>query len=195
MILCEDTRVSSKLLQAFGIQKPLSSVHQHSTEAKLDALVQEVVEGKNIAYICDAGTPGMNDPGGKLVERAFQARVAVVPIPGASALTVAISVCGFPMDEFRYLGFVPHKKGRQTFFADVAASGIPSIFLESTHRILKALEQLKEALNPERQIFIGRELTKLHESLYRGTIGEVMQAIQQTSTKGEFILIIGPEPK
>lgn len=195
LVLCEDTRVSAKLLNAFGIKKPLVSVHQHSTDAKLQALVEEISQGKRVAYVCDAGTPGMNDPGGKLVELAFQAHIPVVPIPGASALTLAISVCGFPMDEFTYVGFAPHKKGRQTFFSEIAARSTPTVFLESTHRIMKAFEQLEEVLPPGRLVFVGRELTKLHETLYRGAIKDVREAIQQTSTKGEFILIIGPQPK
>lgn len=194
-ILCEDTRVTSKLLAAFEISKPLISVHEHSSDAKLDALIREVEAGKNLAYVCDAGTPGMNDPGGKIVERAYQAQILIEPIPGASALTLAISCCGFAMDEFTYLGFAPHKKGRQTFFTEIAERKTPTIFLESTHRILKALEQLIATLDPNRLIFIGRELTKMHETLYRGTASEVLAQLQRTSTKGEFILIVGNQPK
>ncbi len=194
-IICEDTRVSSKLLTTLGISKPLISVHEHSTDAKLEALVREAAAGKHYAYLCDAGTPGMNDPGGKLAECAFATGVTVIPIPGPSALTAAISSCGFAMDEFTYVGFAPHKKGRKTFFEEMAARKTPSIFLESTHRILKAMEQLAEALDPQRLVYIGRELTKMHETIYRGTLAEVTKALEQTSTKGEFILIIGPHIK
>ncbi|MCC7357210.1 16S rRNA (cytidine(1402)-2'-O)-methyltransferase [Candidatus Uhrbacteria bacterium] len=195
IILCEDTRVSSKLLAAFEISKPLISVHEHSSDDKLDALVREAKDGKRYAYICDAGTPGMNDPGGKLAERAFASGVTVVPIPGPSAVTAAISSCGFPMDEFTYHGFAPHKKGRKSFFEEMLARKSPSIFLESTHRILKTLEQLEEIIDSNRLIYVGRELTKMHETVYRGTISEVRQSIEKTSTKGEFIVIIGPKPK
>lgn len=194
-IICEDTRVSSKLLTTLGISKTLISVHEHSTDAKLEALVREAAAGKHYAYVCDAGTPGMNDPGGKLAEVAFDAGVTVVPIPGPSALTAAISSCGFPMDEFVYVGFAPHKKGRKTFFEEMASRKSPTIFLESTHRIEKAMEQLAEALDPHRLIYIGRELTKMHETIYRGIVQQVRTELIQTSTKGEFILIIGPQSK
>lgn len=191
-ILCEDTRVTSKLLAHLEIRKPLVSLHEHTDERRLDALIERIALGESYAYVSDAGTPGMNDPGGKLVERAFAAGIQVIPIPGASALTAAISVCGFAMDEFTYLGFVPHKKGRETFFRELAARETASVFLESTHRIQKTMESLAAHLHSSRQIFIGRELTKLHETLYRGTIDEVRATLQATSTKGEFIVVIGP---
>lgn len=195
LIACEDTRVTSKLLTAYGISKPLMSLHEHSDSGAVAKAIAALEQGRNLAYACDAGTPGMNDPGGKLVAAAFAANITVVPLPGASALTAAISVCGFPMDEFAYLGFVPHKKGRQTMFADIAADKRPTIILESTHRIEKTLTSLAEALEPKRPVFVGRELTKLHETLYRGTCAEITAKLKATSTKGEFIIIVGPQPK
>lgn len=191
-IACEDTRVTSKLLSHYEFKKPLIALHEHSSGDAIARLIRDVVSGKNIAYVSDAGTPGVNDPGGKLVQAALEAGVTVVPIPGVSALTAAISVCGFPMDDFTYAGFVPHKKGRQTFWKEVAAREMPTVFFESTHRIGKALDEMTAVLDPARKIFIGRELTKMHESLYRGTIDEVQKAIQATSSKGEFVVIIGP---
>jgi len=197
-IACEDTRVTSKLLAHLKIAKPLVSVHEHSAGGTVERLIERIRKGESIAYVTDAGTPGVNDPGGKLVEAAFAAGVAVVPIPGPSALAAVISVCGFPMDEFTYLGFVPHKKGRETMFREMAARKTPSVFFESTHRIEKTLEQMERAWqvmpqhNIQRLIFIGRELTKMHETLYRGTIDVVRQALQTTSTKGEFVVIVGP---
>ncbi len=195
LIACEDTRVSSKLLTSFEISKSLISLHEHSDEAKLEKILQEIEQGKDVAYISDAGTPGVNDPGGKLVALARERGVTIVPIPGASALSTAISVCGFAMDDFHYAGFAPHKKGRKTFFQEVADRKIPTIFFESTHRIEKALDSLKEFLQPGRVIFIGRELTKQFETLYTGTIEEVTKQLQETSLKGEFVLIVGPLPK
>lgn len=197
-IACEDTRVTSKLLAHLKIAKPLIALHEHSDPRSIARLIDRLRQGESIAYVSDAGTPGVNDPGGKLVQACFSASggevgILVVPIPGSSALSTAISVCGFPMDEFMYLGFVPHKKGRQTMFRDMASRSLPSIFFESTHRILKTLEELKAHLDPARLIFCGRELTKMHETLYRGTIDEVIKHLQATSIKGEFVLIIGPQ--
>jgi len=190
-IACEDTRVTSKLMAHLDLKKSLVSVHEHSNPKAVASLVQRLLAGEKIAYVCDAGTPGMNDPGGKLVQAAMEAHIKIEPIPGPSALTAAISVCGFPMDEFHYIGFIPHKKGRETLFKEIAARETPTIFLESTHRIMKTLEALAKHLDPSREIFIGRELTKLHETLYRGMITDVIQRLEATSTKGEFIVIIG----
>jgi 16S rRNA (cytidine1402-2'-O)-methyltransferase len=191
-IACEDTRVSKHLLNHYAIQKPLIACHEHSHEAAHAKLIDRLRTGASIAYISDAGTPGVNDPGGKLVAAAFAAGIKVETIPGPSALTAAISVSGFPMDEFVYLGFVPHKKGRETMFREIAARATPSVFFESTHRIEKTLTALAKVLDPTRLICIGRELTKLHETVYRGSIDEVQKALQATSTKGEFVVIIGP---
>jgi len=190
-IACEDTRVTSKLMAHLDMKKSLVSVHEHSNPKAVASLIQRLLAGEKIAYICDAGTPGMNDPGGKLVQAAMEAHIKVEPIPGPSALTAAISVCGFPMDDFTYIGFIPHKKGRETLFKEMAERETPTIFLESTHRIMKTLEALAKHLDPSREIFIGRELTKLHETLYRGMITDVIQRLEATSTKGEFIVIIG----
>ncbi len=192
LLVCEDTRVTSKLLAAYDISKPLRSLHEHSTSAAIRRIVEEICSGIHVAYASDAGTPGVNDPGGKLVEAALNAGICVEPIPGPSALTAAISVCGVPMDHFTYLGFAPHKKGRQTFFQEISKRTSPSVFFESTHRIQKTLEALTITMNPDRYIFIGRELTKLHETLYRGTATEVADAVMHTSLKGEFVIIVGP---
>jgi 16S rRNA (cytidine1402-2'-O)-methyltransferase len=191
-IACEDTRVTSKLVSHLKISKPLVSVHEHSNPKAITSLITRLEAGENIAYVCDAGTPGMNDPGGKLVQGAFEAGITVSPIPGPSALTAAISACGFPMDEFTYVGFIPHKKGRGTLFKEIAERETPTIFLESTHRIMKTLEGLKKHLDPSRELFIGRELSKMHETLYRGMITDMIQRLEATSTKGEFTVIIGP---
>jgi 16S rRNA (cytidine1402-2'-O)-methyltransferase len=191
-ILCEDTRVTAKLMAHLGLRTSLLSLHEHTSEAGIERVIQRLQSGESLAYVSDAGTPGVNDPGGKLVARALEMGIRVEPIPGPSALTAAISVCGFPMDEFLYLGFVPQKKGRETFFREVAEREIPSIFFESTHRIEKTLQALKAHLPEKRLVFIGRELTKMHETLYRGHIDEVIAALHSTSLKGEFVLIVAP---
>jgi 16S rRNA (cytidine1402-2'-O)-methyltransferase len=197
MIACEDTRVTSHLLAYYEIRKPLVACFEHSSTAQVKRILDTLMSGSSVAYVSDAGTPGVNDPGGKLIEAAVNAHVPIqiVPIPGASALTTAIAVCGFPMDEFVYLGFVPHKKGRETMFREISTRATPSVFFESTHRIEKTLEALAKFLDPVRPLFIARELTKLHETLYRGTIEEVLTSLQSTSTKGEFVIIVGPTPK
>lgn len=192
-VACEDTRVTSKLMAHVKLQKSLVSLHEHSDAPALARLMDRLRKGESIAYVSDAGTPGVNDPGGKLVAAAFEAGMKVEPVPGPSAVTAAISVCGFPMDEFTYVGFIPHKKGRETLFRQIAERETPTIFFESTHRIEKTLASLTKVLDPERRIFMGRELTKLHETLYRGTIDAVTKHLQATSTKGEFVLIIGPK--
>ncbi len=191
-VCCEDTRVTSKLLAKLEIQKPLLSLHEHSGAAACERIVERVKRGESLVYVSDAGTPGVNDPGGKLVEAAFAAGITVVPLPGASALTTALSVCGFPMDDFTYVGFIPHKKGRETMFREMEERVTPTVALESTHRIEKTLEALEKTLSADRPIFLARELTKLHETLYRGTVDEVRRALQTTSSKGEFVLIVGP---
>ena len=180
-IACEDTQITSKLLAHLKISKPLLSVHEHTNPKAVAAIVERIRKGERIAYVCDAGTPGMNDPGGKVVEAVMEAGLKVETIPGPSALTAAISVCGFPMSEFTYIGFIPHKKGKETLFKEMAARETPTVFLESTHRIMKTLEALKKHIHPSRNIFIGRELTKMHETLYRGMITDVIQQLEATT--------------
>lgn len=192
LIACEDTRVTSKLLAHLNVRKTLLPLHTHSPETAVRSLIARLASGASVAFVSDAGTPGVNDPGGKLVAAAFDAGIKVEPVPGPSALTAAISVCGFPMEAFTYIGFVPHKKGRATLFREMSERETPTVFFESTHRILKTLEQLSASLEKSRMIFIGRELTKLHETLYRGTVDAVVKQLQATSTKGEFVVIVGP---
>lgn len=192
LVACEDTRVTGRLLQHLELKKTMAPVHEHTDKGAVDRIVKQLRDGKSVAYVSDAGTPNVNDPGGKLAAAAFEAGVTVVPIPGPSALAAAISVCGFPMDEFIYLGFAPHKKGRETFFREAAERDMPTVFFESTHRMEKALAGLAKALDPSRTLFVGRELTKMHETLYRGTIDEVAKQLHATSFKGEFVIIVGP---
>lgn len=193
IVVCEDTRVSGKLLKAYGLSKPFISLHEHTSDQQLLRVVGEIAAGKRVVYISDAGTPGVNDPGGKLVQAALQRGLTVSPIPGCSALTAAISVCGFPMERFTYLGFVPHKKGRETFFREIGERADASVFFESTHRIEKTVVSLQQILEPARLVFIGRELTKIHETLYRGSIDEISEKLHATSLKGEFVIIVCPK--
>lgn len=194
-ILCEDTRVTSKLLAAHDIRKPLVAYHQHADARRLNEILSLLEEGKSLALVTDAGTPTISDPGGKLVEetvKRFGEAIEVIPIPGPSAVIVALSVSGCPADEFLFLGFPPHKKGRRTFFTRIATQETTVVFYESTHRILKSLVELGKTVGA-RKLVICRELTKLHETIYRGTAAEVTEKLQAGSIKGEFVVVVCPK--
>ncbi|MBI4133721.1 16S rRNA (cytidine(1402)-2'-O)-methyltransferase, partial [Candidatus Uhrbacteria bacterium] len=146
MIVCEDTRVTKKLLDRYHIHKPLISYHAHSPEKRILEIVDLLKDGKNLALVSDAGTPGINDPGGALVERVVRTcgdTVVIVPLPGPSTVATVLSISGFPAERFVYLGFSPHKKGREKFFREVASRDETVVFLESPYRILKALASLE----------------------------------------------------
>jgi 16S rRNA (cytidine1402-2'-O)-methyltransferase len=203
-IACEDTRVSRKLLSHYSISKPLLSLHHHSGKSQHEKILMQLEEGKNVAYCSDAGTPGVSDPGNKLVEEAIGKNIAVVPIPGASALAALISVAGIDMQEFSFLGFPPHKKGRETFFKKVLETEIPVIYYDSPHRVIKNLELLKKLTQDlksvsdlsadtfGKQVVIGRELTKMFEEIIRGNIDQVEQYFEANPSKmkGEFAVIV-----
>lgn len=189
LIACEDTRVTKKLLSSYSIDSPTISYHQHSGDSKVQELIEKLESGSSIAVVTDAGTPGISDPGGKLVEAAVRSTIEVVPIPGASALTAALSISGFPTDKFSFMGFPPNKKGRNTYFAQISDIEYTVAMYESKHRILKTLEQLPQ----DRKLTVCRELTKMHESIYRGTAQEIIQQLNQTSTKGEFVIVMAPK--
>ena len=194
LILCEDTRVTAKLLAKYGIEKPLQSYHQHSDQKKIDRILDELDQDKNIALVTDAGTPGISDPGGMLVAEAlrrFEDKIEIIPIPGPSAITTALSISGFPADEFMFLGFPPHKKGRKKFFDRLQEIKSTIVLYESTHRILKTLSELDQKITG-RSLFVGRELTKLHETIYRGTTTKVTDELKSGSIKGEFVIVISP---
>lgn len=191
-IACEDTRHSKILLEHYGIDKPLVSYHQHSGPVKTERILAELGLGKSMALVTDAGTPGINDPGGKLVEDAVAAGHTIIPIPGACALAAALSVSGLPADRFEFLGFLPHKKGRQTLFQHIVSAEITIVFYESTHRIIKTLQQLAAGLPSERRVVVCRELTKQFESIYRGSAEHVLHQLEGGVTKGEFVVIVGP---
>lgn len=194
LIACEDTRVSSRLLAHYNIATKTVSYHQHSDAAKARALIDALRAGRDVALITDAGTPGISDPGNKLVAQivgALAGQVEIIPIPGPSALATALSASGLPTDRFLFLGFLPHKKGRETLLTRIVDSEETVIFYESTHRIIKALTRLAEILEQDRPMVVGRELTKKFEHFYRGSAKEVLQQIQKDSIKGEFVVIVG----
>lgn len=187
VIFCEDTRESGKLLSHYEIKKPTVSLHQHSTPERINDLLKKYA-GQALVYISDAGTPGISDPGGKLVEAAVKAGFTVCPIPGASAVIAALSISGFPTDKFLFLGFMP-LKGKNKTFNLIKNSEITVAFYESTHRIVKTLEQMKEILEPEREVVVARELTKKFETIYRGALEKILAELKDMS-KGEFVVIV-----
>ncbi len=191
VIACEDTRVTSHLLSHYSISKPLLSLHQHSGQFQFGKILTLLKEGKSVAYVSDAGTPGVSDPGNKLVEQAVAENFVVVPIPGASALATLISVSGIDMQKFSFLGFPPHKKGRETFFKEVAVSEIPVLYYDSPHRVIKNI-LLLQTFAPAKKIILGRELTKMFEEIVRGNAEEIEAYFSQNPTKmkGEFSVII-----
>jgi 16S rRNA (cytidine1402-2'-O)-methyltransferase len=198
LILCEDTRVTKRLLDRYQIKKPLLSYHQHSKLQKVDYIISLLKEEKNLALVSDSGTPGVSDPGNKLVEEIINRlgeRVKIVPIPGPSALTCAASVSGFPMDKFLFLGFLPKKRKRKEVLKEIVDSKYPVIFYESPYRILKTLNELKNVMSSEQRtkknIVVARELTKRFETIYRGKIDEVIEKIKKDKIKGEFVSIVG----
>jgi 16S rRNA (cytidine1402-2'-O)-methyltransferase len=190
-ILCEDTRVTGVLLKQYGITTKMKRYDAHASDATNDAVVADLVAGKHLALVSDAGTPGVSDPGVFLVARARAASVRVDAIPGASAVTAAFSVAGLPGNQFSFLGFVPQKKGRQTFFYDLELYEHPVLFFESSHRILKTLESLA-ARYPEATVMLGRELTKLYEEMLVGTPEVLLATLfaAPVKQKGEFVVIV-----
>lgn len=191
-IFCEDTRVTKKILNAYSIDVPLQSYHQHSGSPKTKYILDLLAQGFDLALVTDAGTPTISDPGGQLIKTVidhFDDQVSIVPIPGPSAVIAALSIAGVCADRFVFLGFPPNKKGRQTFFDRLADFNMTVVFYESTHRILKTLEEVATRF-PQRPVVVCRELTKLHETTYRGTAIQVKEQIISTSSKGEFVIIL-----
>jgi len=188
-ILCEDTRVTKKLLDHYQITVKTLSYHQHSDYKKIKEIITLLNEGKNLALVTDAGTPGISDPGNMLISDLLKNKITqIIPIPGPSAIVTALSVSGFPTDKFLFLGFPPHKNKRQKFFKEAVSYDFTVAFYESGHRIMKCLKELKEYLDPKKELLVGRELTKQFETIYRGTIDEIME--QMTEERGEFVVII-----
>jgi len=195
-VLCEDTRVTKKLLDHYQIKTPTVSYHQHSGDLKVDKIVAWLKSGKNIALVTDAGTPGISDPGGKLVSLVRQTldkTVLIESVPGVSALTAAVSLAGAGFDRFLFLGFLPHKKGRQTMLKEIMASELPVILYESKHRLVKLLAELEKFRGKiALEVAVARELTKIHESFYSGSALSVLAEIMNdpNNLKGEFVVLI-----
>ncbi len=195
LILCEDTRVTRTLLTRYKIVTPMRTLHQHTRPERLAQIVEDLKSGTAMALVTDAGTPGVSDPGNQLVAATVAAGVPVMPLPGASALTAIVSVAGIDMQRFVFLAYPPHKKGRQTFFARIAhyveQEQLPVIYYDSVHRVVKNLHLLMEKV-PMAHIIVGRELTKIHEEVVRGSIGEVLAhfTAYPDTVRGEFVIIV-----
>jgi 16S rRNA (cytidine1402-2'-O)-methyltransferase len=198
LILCEDTRETGKILKHYDIKNKTQSYHANSKLSKIDTIIELLNSGKNIALVSDAGTPIISDPGILLVQEIKKQApdVAIIPIPGASALLSAIVASGINAHQFVYLGFLPHKKGRKTLFKEIAQSKRTVVFYESVHRIIKTLESLKEHLaQTNKQVCIGRELTKHFEETILGSADEVLEyfVTHPDKCKGEFVVIVSGE--
>lgn len=187
-IICEDARVTLKLLNHLKIKKPLATIHEKSKPEKINDVISEILSGKDMALVVDAGMPGISDPGGKVIAAALESKIDLETIPGPSALTSALSLYGLPANGFIFLGFFPKKKGRETLLRKHQSSNVPLIFFEAPTRIKKTLT-LVEKIIGDRDVFVARELTKKFETLYRGKISEILPKITE---KGEFVVIIGP---
>ena len=196
LILAEDTRVTRTLLEHYNIKKELLSYHQHSGRGVIGKIINFLENGKNIALVSDAGTPGINDPGNFLIQEVINnlPETKIVPIPGANAAISALSISGFPTDKFTFLGFPPHKKGRQTFFRNIEDITHTVVLYESKHRIIKALENLRQ-LADGRPLVVCREITKQFETTYRGTAEEILMKLTANNLLGEFVVVVGPKPK
>lgn len=194
-IACEDTRVTAKLLARYDIQKPLLVYHAESGKNASTRILTQLAEGKRIALVTDAGTPGISDPGTELVKE-VRARlgdeVRIEAIPGPSAVTAALSIAGIDTHEFTFLGFLPHKKGRQTLMKEIAGMERPVVFYESPHRIEKALGELVSVLKNERKVIVLRELTKLFESVVSGSASDMQEYFKThpKEVRGEFVVIV-----
>ncbi len=194
LVLCENTSVTQRLFKAHDITTKTSVFYAQSGIKNIEKILEHLADGKHIALVTDAGTPTISDPGVLLVDRVRNELrdVAVIALPGASALTTALSASGITSSTFTFYGFMPHKKGRETLFTTIAESDHTSVFYESVHRIEKTLESLAKVLDDKRSIAIARELTKIHEEVVRGTAQEVRDYFLDNTDKirGEFVVIV-----
>lgn len=190
LILAEDTRTTIKLLNHYQVIRPLSPFHQHNEHLVLQHLVNQLMEGKTMALVSDAGTPGISDPGFLLVRECVKVGVKVECLPGATAFVPALVNSGLPANRFVFEGFLPQKKGRQTMFKKLAEEERTMIFYESPHRLVKTLEDMIQYFGAERLCSVSRELSKLYEENARGTLQEVCEHFKKKEVKGEIVMIV-----
>lgn len=190
LILCEDTRTSGKLLSHYSIQKPTMAYHMHNEHRVVDRLVEELSMGKNIALITDAGTPGISDPAFLLVRACALKGIRVETLPGATAFVPALVNSGIPCNRFCFEGFLPLKKGRQTMMKLLAEETRTMVFYESPMRLVKTLKEMAGYFGPERPCSVSREITKLYEETFRGTLQSVHDHYAAAGVKGEIVLVV-----
>jgi 16S rRNA (cytidine1402-2'-O)-methyltransferase len=193
LILAEDTRVTQKILNNFDIKAPLRRYNEHNPEKIFGEVKKILSDNKSIVLVSDSGTPGISDPGGKLVNFVQNNLPAtnISVIPGPSAVVAALSVSGMPANEFTFLGFVPAKNKRKKFFEKVKNIEVrPVVIYESPHRFLKTLGELKEELGGDREVFIAREMTKIYEEYFKGSLEKAISYFKEHTVKGEFVIII-----
>jgi len=192
LIACEDTRRTQKLLNAYKIQTPTISYHQHNEMTRAPELVIQMEEGSTIALVTDAGMPVVSDPGFRLVHLAVRHSIPVIPVPGASAFVAALAASGLPVDKFRFLGFLPSKKGeRRKALEELRGATKTLVFYEAPHRLPEMLKDAREILG-DREIVIAREVTKVHEEFMRGTISTTLEYLRRRPAKGEITVLLGP---
>ncbi|MBQ8779415.1 MAG: 16S rRNA (cytidine(1402)-2'-O)-methyltransferase [Alistipes sp.] len=194
-ILAEDTRTTAFLLKHLGIEKKLYSHHKFNEHATSASVAEAIGEGRTVALVSDAGTPGISDPGFLLVRTCVEAGIEVETLPGATAFVPALVQSGFPCDRFCFEGFLPQKKGRSKRLQELSSESRSIIFYESPFRVVKCLEQLAETFGEERKVSVSRELTKKFEQTVRGTIAEVLEHFRQHEPKGEFVIVVAGCPK
>ncbi len=196
LVLAEDTRTSSVLLKHFDIRNRLMAHHKFNEHGTTAAIVDRLKAGETIALISDAGTPGISDPGFYLAREAAQVGITVQTLPGATACIPAIVSSGLPCDRFCFEGFLPQKKGRQTYMESLKDETRTMIFYESPYRVVKTLQQFAEVFGEDRQVSCCREISKLHEESVRGTLSEVISHFMETEPRGEFVIVLaGKDPK
>jgi len=192
LIAAEDTRRTQKLLSAYDLHVRLTSYHEHNKQAKSRILIERLLRGEKVALVTDGGTPGISDPGQELVQQARESGIPVVPIPGPSAVTCALSVSGMEGGAFIFLGFLPRRKSRRRrILEEMAAQGRTAVLYESPYRIKKLLSEIRDHLG-DIDVFLTRELTKIHEELLSGTVSQVLQGLGDKEVLGEITLILAP---
>ena len=192
IILAEDTRNSKKILDAHNIDTKMMSYHDHSSEKEIKKIVDLLRNGKQLALISDAGTPTISDPGYGLIRDCIRNEIGIIPIPGVSSITAAISISGLPSDSFTFVGFLPQKKGRLKKIKDLQKLDNTIILFESPFRLEKTLNQLLEYLG-DRTAVVGRELTKLYEEVIRGNLSDIIMHFSKSKVKGEIVIMIGKD--
>ncbi len=190
LVLAEDTRTSSNLFRHYEIATKLVSHHKFNEHKTVSAIANQILEGGNIALISDAGTPSISDPGFLLTRTCLEKGIEVECLPGATAFVPALVNSGFPSDKFCFEGFLPQKKGRQKRLTELATEKRTLIFYESPFRLIKTLEQFGEFFGPQRMVSVSRELSKLHEENFRGTVAEVLEHFKSKTVKGEIVIVV-----